>query len=169
MGSQRRAFIRTLGISAFGLPIASNLAFGANTFQLRNSNKKTSILKHIEREGFKLLHNASYKLNANCKAIPVVKENFLWSNEKGLLVVMDNDTAFLLSEKQAETYKTFISEYRDSYAEHKSLSKTQLQEFTTPTRILKTNATNDFRFKNATGKILEVKAFKSKTCVKIVA
>lgn len=167
MNSQRRTFIRNMGITLLGMPLASNAVFSASLNSLNNSNSRVSLINRLKNDGFEVLYDKSYQLNANCKAIPILKKNFLWPNEEGLLVTMNNHDAFVLDSKQVKAYKEFISNFKTGLDVNGTADTSIVKQVATPKKILKTNKTNDFRFKNAQGQIVEVKSYKKQGFVKL--
>lgn len=170
MTNQRRFFIRNIGLTALGLPLASNLAFSKTLSDLNGFAIVSSITTKLKDEGFELLFDQSFNLNKNCKAIPLLKQSLLFGDEEGLLVIMDDNSYFVLNSKQLKVYKEFIANFKTCLSEHnlQDCKKVDTVGAITPTELLKSNASKDFRFKNSEGRTVEVRSFKKQNYVKVV-
>lgn len=158
MNYQRRTFLRNVGLTALCTPIAANISFGNNLLDLDTSSLHPSILKKLEDKRYEILFEESFMLNDRCKAIPVVKKTMFSSNEKSLLILMDDDSHFILNEKQVDSYSSFLTSFNanSNYIASEGNVLLTARNITTPVEILKSNRDKDFIFKNKYGKVITV-------------
>ncbi len=169
MNYKRRNFVRNLGISICGIPLATQISYSSNITSLNEISNPSSIIDKIKNDGYDILLNHSFKLNDICTAIPVKKQHLLFGTEKGLLIIIDDSNCFILNEKQAEAYQDFLKNVnacsKQPYLQH--CLKPEFLALSTPQKILKSNNNKDFRFKNGKGDIVEVGFQNKKKFVKI--
>ncbi|AGC75383.1 hypothetical protein LX97_00082 [Nonlabens dokdonensis] len=158
MNYQRRTFLRNIGLTAVCAPLAANLSFGNKILDLDTSSLSPSILKKLENNRYDILFEESFMLNEKCRAIPVVKKTIFSGSEKSLLVLMDDDSHFILNEKQVASYSSFLTSFNANSNHVASLGNIQLKSrnITTPAEILKGDNDKDFVFKNQHGRVITV-------------
>jgi hypothetical protein len=174
MNYKRRTFLRNVGVSMICTPIAANLTLGSNILESNKSSLTNSVLNKYQNDRCQLLYEEAFQLNENCRAIPMVKKNTFYGEEKSLLVIMDDESHFVLNGDQVNSYNDFIMNYKalsKDYTSSVSLTnseKLQVANVTTPAEILESNDKNDFRFKNKNGEIVEVHSSKNKNWVRVL-
>ena len=158
MNYQRRTFLRNVGLTAACAPLAANLSFGNKILDLDTTSLSTYILKELKNKRYEILFDESFMLNDRCKAIPILRKTIFSGTEKNLLILMDDDSHFILNEKQVASYSSFLTSFNANSNHVASLGNVQLKSrnITTPVEILKGDNDKDFVFKNQYGSVITV-------------